>query len=124
MPYTFTNSMSPPTVLAHSDQAAARPWWAPASPGSVFDPWLRGAVDGLDKTIRHFRSTPGEFEDERNSPECKEEWRDAIDQCREWLARPNPPRGVAGKNLDECVRGQVSERCGGNPYERPPRKWR
>jgi hypothetical protein len=121
MPQAFTNPMSPGTILAHSDQAPARPGWAPWSPTDVFKPWLDGAIDSLDKTIRHFRSGSGQVEDERNSPDCREEWRDALEQCAKWLSTRNPPRGVTGgyKTIDECARGLVSERCGGNPYERP-----
>src|SRR5262249_42903524 len=118
------NSMSAPSVFAANDQAPARPWWAPGSPADAFNPWLRGAIDSLDKTIRHFRSRSGYGDDAMDSPECREEWRDAREQCAEWLAGPNPPRGPAGRvpNVEECARGLVSERCGGNPYARSRRR--
>jgi hypothetical protein len=50
-------------------------------------------------------------------PECEEEWREAIAYCQE-LARKgfgwDGYRGM-GKNFRECVMGQVSAGCGGNP---------
>jgi hypothetical protein len=40
--------------------------------------------------------------------------------CREGLAKPNPSRSITGgyDNLEDCARGLVSERCGGNRIER------
>ena len=49
--------------------------------------------------------------------ECAEEWDAAYLICAELLAQPNPPRRLTGgyRNLADCARGFVSERCGGNP---------
>lgn len=120
LPQAPSKPMSPPTVLAANDQAPTRPWWAPGSPMDAFNPWLRGAIDSLDKTIGHFRSRSGYAED-ADSPECRQEWQDARETCAKELSKPNPSRGVTGgyKSIEECARGLVSERCGGNAYERP-----
>jgi len=116
------NPMSQPTVLAANDQAPTRPWGVPVSPTDVFNPWLRGAIDSLDKTIRHFRSQSGYGED-ADSPECRQEWQDARELCARELSKPNPSRGITGGHdtIEECARGHVSERCRGNAYERPRR---
>ena len=116
--------MSPPTVLAANDQVRTRPWGAPVSPMDVFNPWLRGAIDSLDKTIRHFRSRSGPGEGAMDSPDCRQEWLDALGLCAKELAKPNPSRGITGghKSIGECARGHVSERCLGNEYERPRRR--
>ena len=49
--------------------------------------------------------------------ECVEEWADASEFCenlrRRGLLGKGAYRGM-GRNYDECVRGQVSEDCGGN----------
>jgi RHS repeat-associated protein len=49
--------------------------------------------------------------------ECEREWEDAYRQCQKMLSGRNPPQGVTGgyTSLYDCARGQVSERCGGNP---------
>jgi hypothetical protein len=50
-------------------------------------------------------------------PRCVKEWEDAWKFCRE-LERKGElgrPHSWLGRNLDECIRGQVSADCGGNP---------
>ena len=51
--------------------------------------------------------------------DCAEEWREARDMCRRELAKPHPDRGITGgyKDIENCARGLVSERCGGNRVE-------
>jgi RHS repeat-associated protein len=46
--------------------------------------------------------------------ECAREWEQAREFCAELMSQGNPPAGVWGGSFDKCVRGQVSERCGGN----------
>ena len=41
--------------------------------------------------------------------------------CMEMFPLNDPPHGVTGKTMDQCMRGQVSERCGGKLVER--RRW-
>jgi hypothetical protein len=123
LPQALSKAASPPTVLAVNDQVRSRPGWAPVSPMDAFNPWLRGAIDSLDQTIRHFRSRSGAAED-ADSPECRQEWQDARETCAKELSKLNPARGVTGgyRTIEECARGLVSERCGGNVYERPRRR--
>ena len=51
-------------------------------------------------------------------PECAEEWREATEYCSA-LKRKGKlgvvPYRQAGNSLRQCIMGQVSERCGGNP---------
>jgi hypothetical protein len=51
-------------------------------------------------------------------PECVKEWADAEKYCRELadqgLLGKHPYIGH-GSTFDQCIRGQVSEDCGGNP---------
>jgi hypothetical protein len=124
LPQTPSTPMSPPTFLAANDEAPTRPWGMPVSPMDAFNPWLRGAIDSMDKTIRHFRSRSGYGDDAMDSPDCMEEWRDAREQCARELSKPNPSRNITGgyEDIEDCARGLVSERCGGNPYERPRRR--
>jgi hypothetical protein len=52
-------------------------------------------------------------------PECEEEWAAATKYCMERLRKGlmgGSARGI-GRFVDECIRGQVSEDCGGNTIE-------
>jgi hypothetical protein len=51
---------------------------------------------------------------------CEQEWAQARQICANLLMQPNPPRGLTGgySDIDNCARGFVSERCGGNPVRR------
>lgn len=55
------------------------------------------------------------------SADCQQEWAAARDRCSElWgdgKLGVDGHRGM-GKTYDQCVRGQVSEACGGNPTEK------
>ena len=53
-------------------------------------------------------------------PDCDQEWRDAREMCRQELSKPNPNGGITGgySDIENCARGLVSERCGGNPVKR------
>lgn len=52
-----------------------------------------------------------------SSPECQEEWLQAMISCRALEGKGNlGPRSGFGSNFEACVRGMVSSRCGGNPY--------
>lgn len=64
------------------------------------------------------------------SKECKKQWDDARELCREWIARPGGKRGLTGgyTDVEECARGRVDERCKGNevdwgPQGRPGRRY-
>ncbi|MBK9264666.1 MAG: hypothetical protein IPM54_33390 [Polyangiaceae bacterium] len=53
------------------------------------------------------------------SKECQKQWEDAREKCDELLSSPNPPRNLTGgyKNREDCARGHVDERCGGNKID-------
>ncbi|HEY6250541.1 MAG TPA: hypothetical protein VI685_11325 [Candidatus Angelobacter sp.] len=55
----------------------------------------------------------------RSDDGCAEEWEAARELCSKELAKPNPNRGITGghANIEDCARGHVSERCGGNPID-------
>jgi hypothetical protein len=59
-----------------------------------------------------------------NDDDCKKEWKDAADYCSELDDIPrNSPRWtrelkrVFGGNMMRCMRGQVSQRCGGSKVD-------
>ena len=90
-----------------------------ATPGSKENQeWVKW----IGKLLRNLgRSLPG------SGPGCDQEWIDARKTCSDELAKPNPSRQITGGYSDpqDCARGLVSERCGGNRVDRTPRKpWR
>ena len=56
-----------------------------------------------------------------HAAECKKEWEAAEDYCKKlYDSGYTPPangKGVGGMNYGQCVRGHVSEECGGTPVE-------
>jgi RHS repeat-associated protein len=48
--------------------------------------------------------------------DCNEEWRIARQRCSDILSLPanERPQGIWGGSYDKCVKGQVSQLCGGN----------
>ncbi|MBN2193846.1 MAG: hypothetical protein JW751_13610, partial [Polyangiaceae bacterium] len=50
---------------------------------------------------------------------CDKEWRDAYEKCADWITQKpsDNTRGLTGgyRNIEDCARGHVSARCGGNP---------
>jgi len=109
-------SMTSADVVPASYQARTRPWWVPVSP---WDTWNEQAIEGLSGLYNYLKRGPRSSGD-RDAPGCKEEWDAARRDCANWLAGPNPPRGPTGGYLDieNCARGLVSEKCGGNPVKR------
>jgi hypothetical protein len=115
-----------PAVSASYQDGVTQPWWTSVSPGDAFAPAVQNAIDSLRNAIKVLRQGGGSTtsgEDERDSPDCQQEWSDARDQCIDLLTGPNPPRGITGgySSIEDCARGLVSERCGGNPVT-PPRQ--
>ena len=51
-----------------------------------------------------------------DSDGCDEEWAEAYRICQQELDSNCPNRGITGgyTNIDDCARGLVSQRCGGN----------
>ena len=82
------------------DPAPDMPWWGPLA----FAP-----------------RPPSDVPDDE---ECREEWEAARAQCDREINTPgmhDQSRGRRGgySSVDDCARGLVSERCGGNYYDRP-----
>jgi hypothetical protein len=52
-----------------------------------------------------------------DDPDCKEEWADAMKECAKELAKLYPDKYKTGGHttIEDCARGKVTERCGGNP---------
>jgi hypothetical protein len=48
------------------------------------------------------------------SPECKQEVSQARDYCLELMTNPGRAPNIWGGSFDRCVKGQVSQACGGN----------
>lgn len=48
------------------------------------------------------------------SEDCENEWIHARERCEEWFESPERRRELTGLNMDQCMCGQVSARCGGN----------
>ena len=48
---------------------------------------------------------------------CDDEEAHARRYCMKQFASRDRPRGVTGWKLEQCIRGQMSERCGGNKVE-------
>ena len=64
-------------------------------------------------------STSEPCDDCQALPDCDAQWDDARTMCIDLLSGPNPPKGLTGgyTTLGECMRGFVSEECGGNKVE-------
>lgn len=116
LPFGFRRSLFPGQV---------GPMCLPAIPRPRTPEW----PNPLSEILRGYaRVAPAYGE---GDPDCKEEIREAREICRdaseaEWKgnfgAGPNKnPRGDPW-DVEDCVRGRVSERCGGNRYDRPDGK--
>jgi hypothetical protein len=62
--------------------------------------------------------------DDPNDPECEKEREAAKIFCAELISKLGQGVGPTGFGVvyEQCLRGQVSERCGGNPVEKAPRR--
>jgi len=60
---------------------------------------------------------PSPYQQQFADISCAEEWAQAERRCRDLLELPYPPHGLTGgyRNIDKCMKGFVSARCGGNP---------
>ncbi len=134
-------SGAPPQPMNVGDGDAASPTWrpggftpVPAFP-DVFAPWRKGAIEsigGLLHAVRPYSNLSGMGADDRA---CLEEWAAARKWCKDKLDKAEegvrPERGVGYRNIEDCARGEVSTRCGGNNradeppepplQERPPK---
>lgn len=59
------------------------------------------------------------FSEEASEADCDQEWEDAREYCRRLLNSPNAPRRLTGgyTTIEKCVKGFVTEECGGNPLD-------
>jgi hypothetical protein len=101
-----------------NDQAGTKPWWIPMGPGTGFEPWADQFIKGMQGLTNFLRSR--QPPSRSNDADCEEEWDYARRKCEELLSQRDPPRWVTGRyrNAEDCARGLVSERCGGNPATR------
>lgn len=95
----------------------------PFVPGGLLSPEFGKEIDeaGLDSFLKFWGDSPAQPAKDIQGldPECEEEWRYARAYCVALLAARRLGRRFSGlgRTLDECMRGQVSERCGGNRVE-------
>jgi hypothetical protein len=103
-----------------SDRTETMPRWIPMGPGTGWEPWADHFIKGMRGLINFFRSRQTPRPRPSNDPDCDDEWDYARRKCEELLSQRDPPRGVTGgyRNVEDCARGLVSERCGGNPVSR------
>ena len=92
-----------------------RPGMTPVPPG-VFDEWRKYADQGMKGLWNFCRRAIGALNGGED-PDCNEEWEAARARCEKELSKPNPNRGITGgyRDVENCARGHVSARCGGNP---------
>jgi hypothetical protein len=125
-PYTFPN-LGPTMNVAMGGQPTGV-WPRPGLPvpfPDVWEPWRQQAEQGIKGLIDAWRRTFGGSAGSYD-PDCDQEWQEAREACREELAKPHPSGVRTGRyrDVEECARGLVSERCGGNKVDYPPRKRR
>jgi hypothetical protein len=125
----YTSPMSAPTMNVAMGGWPTGVWPRPGPPlpfpPDAWQPWKRHSIEGLQGLIgawrRLFRRSA---EDSQYDPDCDKEWEEAREFCKEELAKPNPSRGMTGGygDVENCARGHVSQRCGGNRYDDTPRR--
>ncbi len=129
-PSLYAYAKSAPTMKVDPEglQAAPsfpRPGFTPIPP--VFVPgtpenrrWTDQAIRGVKGFVNACFRQIGNTTPNKNDPECDREWDEARAICADLLGRRNPPLGITGgfRNVEDCARGLVSERCGGNRVSR------
>jgi RHS repeat-associated protein len=83
------------------------PWPVGSPENQAITKWCKGVLDSITSLL-----LPN-----ADDEECEEEWAEARQICADELKKPYPNRGITGgyRSIDQCARGLVSERCGGNP---------
>jgi hypothetical protein len=85
------------------------PWRAP-QPGD-YGPIPLNAPNGLPRNRPFVNPRP-------DDPDCVEQWAHALSYCTRLRSEGKLKKGGAfGANLEKCVLGMISEKCGGNPNE-------
>lgn len=121
------DTLSAPIVkVMDNAQPYPRPGFTPVPP-DIFREWRKHAERGLTGLIHALRPGGG-MGTMGDDPDCEAEWKDAREFCEDMFTPKNRAysNGVRGgyKTVDDCMRGNVSARCLGNPlvpplYKRP-----
>jgi hypothetical protein len=93
-------------------------------PPDILREWRKMFVEGNTKLWNILRRDTGVL---NGDPDCDKEWEDAREMCRDMFDPGNYGRskGVRKYNtVEECARGNVSERCGGNPVDHGDSDWK
>lgn len=93
----------------------------PPFPGEILPPPIFGNPDqAIPQSLPRTLDNPFP-----SDPDCENEWWKAKRYCKrlsdDGLLGTGDYR-EHGRRFEQCVRGQVSERCGGNPINRTPKK--
>jgi len=121
--YAYAKS-APSENIDRNGHQSDTPWpdrgYTPLPPG-IFDEWNKNADNSIKDIwnfCRRMMSGTGDGGGDRNGPGCKEEWAEARRDCERELSKPNPNpnrRFTGGhRSVEDCARGLVSARCGGN----------
>jgi hypothetical protein len=125
-PYAFP--MSAPTMNVAAGGWPTGVWPRPGLPApfppDVWEPWRQNAEQGLKGLIDAWRRVfSGSAGGGSYDPDCDQEWKEARELCKEELANPYPSRSITEgyRDVENCARGHVSQRCGGNSFDDTPR---
>jgi hypothetical protein len=122
--------MSAPTMNVAAAGWPTRMWpraGPPAPfPPDVWEPWRQQAEQGIKGLIGAWRRVFSGSAGGSYDPDCDQEWKEARELCKEELANPYPSRSITGgyRDVENCARGHVSQRCGGNSFDDTPRRRR
>jgi hypothetical protein len=125
-PYAFP--MSPPTMNVAMADGPSEVWPRPGPPltfpPDVWEPWRQQAEQGMKGLIAAWRRVLSGAGPSSYDPDCDQEWKEARELCKEELASPTPSRSITGgyRDVENCARGLVSQRCGGNRFDDKPRR--
>jgi RHS repeat-associated protein len=119
--YAYAKSSPTMEVDPEGRQVIVIPRPGPVPPGFL-DEWRKHAERGLTELLKLCRRAISGWGSK--DADCEKEWEEARQMCQEELAKPNPSRGITGgyRDVENCARGLVSERCGGNRVEYPKRR--
>jgi len=123
--------LSAPTMNVAMEGGPTRVWPRPGLPLPIppdaWEPWKRHSEQGLKGLIDAWRSLfkgrlSGSGGGRNYDPDWDEEWKRARELCRNELAKPYPSRTITGghRDVENCARGHVSERCRGNSVDYGP----
>ncbi len=119
-PQAPINAISPPTVLAASDQAPARPWWGGPLGPSIWDEWQKQNDKGNAGLYNFFRSFGGARSSAGGGDNdyCHDRWEKEVARCEEF--RPFGYRYYKACNDRASDRRNLCIRNGGTPDPNEP----